>query len=149
MRGCSRKRAKSGQNVKLRLIIAAGLLFISAALMIAAARAQGFADWYAKTVYPLYVGDLPFFSVRGHTIYTDRGIFRVACGTCSKTDPRVVSRASCLLEFYGSSYSGDPCVSLCVMLRDQLSENVVFTGGADCDIFLQCGGIGRDLSLAD
>ena len=55
MRGCSRKRAKSGQNVKLRLIIAAGLLFISAALMIAAARAQGFADWYAKTVYPLFV----------------------------------------------------------------------------------------------
>lgn len=95
------------------------------------------------------VGDLPFFSVRGRTIYTDRGIFCVACGTCSKTDPRVVSRASCLLEFYGSSYSGDPCVSLCVMLRDQLSENVVFRGGADCDIFLQCGGIGRDLSLAD
>lgn len=84
MRGCSRKRAKSGQNVKLRLIIAAGLLFISAALMIAAARAQGFADWYAKTVYPLFVttagrmwGIFPF-SVSEAVLYILIAVFFVS-----------------------------------------------------------------------
>ncbi len=51
----SRVETKSGQGIKIRLTAAAVLLLISAVLMITAAKAPDFAEWYSGTVYPLIV----------------------------------------------------------------------------------------------
>ena len=49
---------KMSGSVKLRWIIGAGLLAGALLLLAIAAHVPGFAQWYAITVYPVYVGSL-------------------------------------------------------------------------------------------
>ena len=55
MKRCSREKAQNGQSIKIKLLAAAGLLLLSAILMISAVKAPGFAEWYAEIIYPLFV----------------------------------------------------------------------------------------------